>query len=280
MMKKQKNHTSTGMTEEKTFSYFNKDYKVEVLDRILIDIKKNNDAVILVDGGERTGKSVLTGCSAKYLDDSFNVDRIVFDGEDLLSTAKRLNKQKYKAIQYDEAVTGLLSTDFMKENFKKLIKLFSMSAKRNHIVFLIVPNIKLMPSYLITHRCAGLIHVYKQGGKNRGYAKFYSKEKLEYLHFMLKKKGNSAYKRVLPDGRIRFTKDSVKDFESFIDIDEYDRKKTEAIDKLGDENNNKWKDRMIKLMKYCGTQGITQVAMAKELGVSRSQVNHMIRGVE
>lgn len=279
MMKKQKGHTLKPTTEENNFNYFSEIYKSEVLDEIIKDVRRDNDSIILVDGAEGSGKSVLTACSLKYVDNSFNVDRVVFDGEELRQQAEALKDEKYKALQYDEAVTGLLSTDFMKDEFKNLIRLFSMGRKRNLIIFLVIPNISIFPQYIIKHRVSGLIHTYKDGGINRGYAKYYSKEKLEYLYYMLKQVGNSAYEKVLPSFRFRFTKPSVYHFNSFIDVEEYNRKKDEAIQKIGQQTNNIWKPRLVELLKYGKEKGFTIVEMSKVIGVDKSQVSAIMRGV-
>jgi len=276
MMKKQKKNISPLSYEDTKFKYFNEYYKVGVLDEIVKHIKRNNDCVLLIDGQEGSGKSVLAGCSAKYVDESFNVERIVFDSQALFENAEKLKAQRYKAIQYDEAVTGLFSTDFMKEEFKNLIKLFSMARKRNLVVFLVVPNIRLLPAYIVTHRSMGLLHVYKNRGVERGYAKFYSKKQLEKLFYELKQKGNNAYKYTKHDMLVRFNKPSVAHFESFVDMEEYERKKDDAINKIGNGKGNIWKPRVIKLMKYMISTGVTQVQISKTLGIKQQQVSVML----
>lgn len=281
MMKKQKNHTLKRIGEEKTFDYFNKEYLEEVLDEIVKDVKDDNDSLIIVDGAEGSGKSVLTACSCKYVDNTFKVDRIVFEAQDFLDGAENLKNERYKAIQYDEAVTGLFSTDFMKEEHKKLIKMLSMARKRNLIIFMCVPTITLLSKHLITHRASGIIHTYKIKGRYRGYAKYYSKAKAGELHDNLKKFGNRAYNWVTPDLHIRFNKPSVEHFKSFIDEKTYEANKDEAINKIiGSGTGNKWKDRLITLIKYAQTKGITQTEIAKELEMKRPFVSSLVRGVE
>lgn len=278
-MKKAKKNISPHIGEENSFNYFNQDYLKEVLEQIKKDVRNDNDSLILVDGAEGSGKTILASCSAKYVDSSFNVDRITFDVEEFFNSAELLKDEHYKAIQYDEAVTGLFSTDFMKEEYKNLIKLLSVARKRNLIIFMCVPKITLLSSHIVNHRASGLIHVYKIKGQYRGHAKYYSKEKMEYLYYHLKKTGNRAYEFVKPDLRINFNKASVEHFKSFIDVDEYDRKKDETINKIGGKGSgNMWKDRTIKLIDVLNKEGKTQKQIADILGLKAPQISMLLSG--
>lgn len=280
-MKKQKGKFLKRTGEDNSFSYFSQDYLSDVLDQILIDVKDDNDSLILVDGIEGGGKSVFAACSCKYLDNTFNEERLCFGAEDFFAIADSLKKERFKAVQYDEAVAGLLATDFMKEEHKRLIKMLSMSRKRNLIIFMCVPSIKLLSSHIINHRAKGLVHVFKKEGRERGYAKYYNRIAMADLHDDLKKYGARAYEFHTPDLRINFNTQSVKHFKEFIDIEKYGNNKDKAIDRVvGFRSGNIWKDRILLLMKELhNNKGMTQLEISKIINIPASHVSGLLRGV-
>jgi len=68
---------------------------------------KDKDCFIAVDGNEGSGKSTLALQIAKYVDPTFNLNRVVFDAETFKEAI--FKAKKGEAIVFDEAFTGLSS---------------------------------------------------------------------------------------------------------------------------------------------------------------------------
>ena len=81
--------------------------------------KKDEDRCYLVDGRERSGKSVFTLQQAKYIDPSFNLNRVCFTPDDFLLQIR--TAKPGQVVVFDEAFRGLSSKGAQSKINKKII---------------------------------------------------------------------------------------------------------------------------------------------------------------
>lgn len=162
------------------------------------------DMIFLVDGLERTGKSVLAQQIAYYLDPTFNLDRICFSTDELKRCI--INAQPYQALIFDEAFTGLSSKASMSKESQELIQVFAEMGQKNLFLLIVMPTFYELNRYVAIHRSRALIHVYsgsdpkqpKKDGFVRGFFTFYDRDKKielyanEYLKKHYRYKGPGA----------------------------------------------------------------------------------------
>jgi len=145
---------------------------------------KDNDWVWIVDGEERSGKSVLSQQLAKKVDPTFNIERVTFTPNEFLECVKKASKGQ--AIVYDEAYTGLSSRSAMSKVNQMLVNLMMEMGQKNLVVIITMPTFFMLDKYIALWRAKGLFHVYTYKGK-RGFWKYYNKHKKKYLYFNGKK---------------------------------------------------------------------------------------------
>ena len=198
--------------------YYMDGYLKKNLDIANKAIRKDWDMVILVDGMEGSGKSVMAQQAAYYCDPSFNLKNIVFTPSEFkkeIMTAK-----KYTSIVYDEAYTGLSSRATMSMINRALVSMLAEIRQRNLFVFVVMPTFFDLDKYVAIWRSRALINLYTDGF-NRGYFKFYSSSRKKELYVNGKKFYN--YFKPEPNFRGRFT-----DFYT-VDKEKYKRKKRDSL---------------------------------------------------
>jgi len=214
-------------------------YLKENIDNFLIKaVEKKFDGVVIVSGIEGAGKTTLAATIAKHCDPTFpgpllndgttrrRCDRMVFDTKQIL---EQIDKSTVgQAIVIDEAVLSMFSQDHANDMHKILLKKFVTIRKKRLYIFLVIPSIFLLRRYFAIFRTRAAIHCTVNEGINRGFFAFfsYNTKRLLYLRG-LKEFNQSAVK---PDFRGRFT--DTEGF--FFDVNEYDKKKEEAILSLTD----------------------------------------------
>lgn len=82
--------------------------------------QRENDWVHATIGGEGLGKSTLNAAMSFYIDDTFNADRMHFNGDTFRSHAMEL--EPGQAISHDEAVEDMYKREGMATNVRKMIK--------------------------------------------------------------------------------------------------------------------------------------------------------------
>ncbi len=143
--------------------------------------KRDKDAVIAIDGLEGSGKSTLAFQIAKYIDHSFNINRIVFDPEGFRDAIFKATKGQ--AIVFDEAFTGFSSRASLSAVNRALVSLMMQMRQKNLIVIIVLPTFFLLDKYVALFRTKFLIHVYENKGV-RGYFRIYNRKKKKYLYLM------------------------------------------------------------------------------------------------
>ena len=202
-------------------------YLVQNLNTAKNVIKKDWDFVFIVDGLERSGKSQFSFQCAKYCDPSFNIDRIAFTPDRFKELV--LHSQRYQAIVYDEAFTGMSSRAAMSKVNRLLNQMMAEIGQKNLFIFITMPSFFDLDRYIGLHRSVALAHIYTGDGFERGFFSFYNREKKKIL--FLKGKKLYSYKEPTPNFYGRFTNHFV------IDEEEYRKRKREAL-----QHNEKIRD--------------------------------------
>lgn len=143
--------------------------------------KKDKDCVLVIDGGEGTGKSTLAFQIGKYVDKTLNLNRVVFSPEDFREAV--FKAKKGECIIYDEAFTGFSSRSSLSPVNKVLVSLAMQMRQKNLFVLIVLPTIFMLDKYMAIFRTKALIHVFESHGR-RGYFRVYNKNKKRYLILM------------------------------------------------------------------------------------------------
>lgn len=170
--------------QEKTFSMDNK-----LHDRLITKIKpgihqKDKDRVIVIDGAERSGKSVFAQQLGYVLDPTLSIDRICFTPEEFQRAVT--NASKGQCVIYDEAFTGLSSRSSLAEVNRLMVSLMMEMGQRNLFVIIVIPTFFLLDRYVALFRSKDLFHIYTKEGK-RGRWIYFNSRKKKVLYILGKK---------------------------------------------------------------------------------------------
>jgi len=149
---------------------------------------KDEDRCYIVDGRERTGKSVFALQQAKYIDPSFNIDRVCFTPEEFLKQIREAPEGS--CVIFDEAFRGLSSKGSQSKINKMIVQAMMEMGQRNLIIFVVLPTIFLLELYAAVLRSNALFHVYKDKKGKRQF-KTYNYQRKSQLYNYGKKKGFS-----------------------------------------------------------------------------------------
>lgn len=215
-------------------------YLKKQLDFLTDCVARNWDGVFMIDGVEGGAKSRgLAFPCAYYLDNRFNLDKVVFTPKQFEEAVLTLPHSS--AIVWDEFVLGGgLSTEFMTSAQKSIMKMFSTIRKKRLFIILIIPTFFNIAPYFSVHRSRFLLHIYTPDGISRGKYKIYTWDTKRKLYFKGKKEWN--YSIVPADFKCSFYDDVSPDKQPnlFFSDDEYEAKKDEAIKSIyADKDLNK-----------------------------------------
>jgi len=110
--------------------YMDKILKFNIDNFLIRGVNRGHDAIGLITGLEGTSKSTFVKALAYYVDPSFNLDRIVFSGADLMWCID--HARPGQAIIFDEAIMDMSSQDFATDMQKILIKKFTLIRKNDY----------------------------------------------------------------------------------------------------------------------------------------------------
>lgn len=182
------------------------------LDLLKRVIKKDWDHVLLVDGEERSGKSVLAQQVMSYLiNETIPLENICMNHEEFLTRIKKC--QKNEAIIYDEGFEGLSNRSAMSRINRVLVKAIAEIGQKNLFVAVVMPSFFDLDKYYALHRSRCLLHVYADKEFNRGYFSFYGTERKKQL--FVKGKQFYNYNTQKPAFRGRFTKPYMVDEKAY-----------------------------------------------------------------
>lgn len=233
-------------------------------------IVKDWDWLTIVDGTEGGGKSVIAQQGAKEVDPTFNINRIVFTPNEFRNAI--INGEKYQAIVYDEAYTGLSSRGTMTDINKILVAMLAEIRQKNLFIFIVMPTFFDLDRYVALWRSRGLIHVYIDKGYGRGYFAYYNRDKKKALYMTGKKFYD--YRRPKPNFRGRFTNRYV------VDEVEYRKRKLEAlkqheVEKL-EKDEQKFNFAIKVLSNYASERQIALDLNSVGLAISKSTIHNIL----
>jgi len=151
-------------------------------------VYNDDDLILLLDGMERSGKSVFAQQIGYFLDPKFNLDKIVFRVEDFQHTVK--TAEKYSCIVWDEAFRGLSKRQAISKINKQVVQTLMEVGQRNLFIIIVLPTFFELDKYAALHRCKALIHVVRNDEYKRGFFKFYNYKKMKEMYV----KGRQEYK--------------------------------------------------------------------------------------
>jgi len=196
--------------------------------------KLDEDRVYVVDGRERSGKSVWTLQQACYIDPSLvnDLDRITITPEETLNAIRKTNSTdtETKVIISDEAFRGMSSRAVLSKVNKMITQALMEMGQKNLVLFIVLPSFFLLDMYCAVLRSNALIHISKKKGTNQRSFKVYSYKKKAVLYETGLKKGWN-YKIYTPImGRFPNKYPGGKAFEM-----KYRKKKLSALETMGIE---------------------------------------------
>lgn len=163
------------------------------LDRMMVDIRKDDDVLLIIDGKERIGKSVLAMQIGFYMSGGkFELKDVCLTPEEFKNRV--MEAEKYRVIIFDEAYMGLASEDHMKHYNRLLKKMLITVGQKNLILILVLPSVFELSKYAVLHRSDALISCFKKGGK-RGYFMFYNEHRLKNIYIFGKKTYSYGFKK-------------------------------------------------------------------------------------
>ena len=255
-----------------------KNKKYKLFDRLIDELDflrecnaKNFDAWMIIDGGEGLGKSLgLAIPIACALDNSFNIDRLVFTQDQFNEAVD--NAKPEQAIVWDEFILGGLSTEAMTNQQSMLLKKSVTMRKKRLYIILVVSRFKLIREYFAVDRSRYLIRATTPDGISRGYFELYGyKSKKQRYQLEKNKFQKFTIKMGTPDFNGRFIQPPPN---YFINEESYDEKKEKAIIQISegkeDLKSRKYKEKIQKeqlktntLLKHFNKK---RMATHKELG--------------
>lgn len=185
-------------------------------------IKKDRDFVMVIDGEEGSGKSVLAQQIARRLDPNFCIDNICFNADQFIDRLKKA--PKFSCIVLDEAFSSANSRSALTEVNRSLIGVATEMRQQNLFVLIVIPSFFDLDKYFALWRCRALFHVYFKKDGGRGSYIIFPKSKKKYL-YLLGKKFYDYSKPASPYPVCRFTNHYT------VDELDYRKKKADAFKK-------------------------------------------------
>lgn len=226
-------------------------------------VKGDQDRLYVIDGREGSGKSTLAQQLAAYVDESFNLNRIVFNSEDFKKLIKTI--PQYSAVVFDEAFNGLSSKGSLSKENKRLVQLLMECRQKNLFIFIVLPSIFLLEKYVAIFRSTALFHtsVSRKDVKNRSYQIYnYAKKSQLYLYG----KQMLTYSRPWVDERHRFYGKTP----ACIDRSEYVKKKLAAFEVEDAGKSDSPEGKMYMQRNICFYH------LNKKMGMSHNDISEML----
>jgi len=247
------------------------------LDYLMGAVKNDWDGVILIDGVEGGGKSILAQQVGYYLDPKLDVENIVFTGEEFIERATAID-EKYRVIIFDEAFAGLSSRAAMSSINKNITRMLMEIRQKNLFLILILPTFFELDRYAAIFRSRCLIHV-KADHFQRGDWDMYGYTKKKNLYMYGKKYYN--YRMV--------TRDIFGKFMAFSPVDQikYKEKKQMSLRKAFEPEDRTKKyagaierktlDTTLHIYNKRKQYGLKVVDIADLMGVNASTIANRVR---
>jgi len=242
--------------------------------------EKDQDATILLDGTEGSGKTNAAICLAYYIAEQskreFNVDHVFFDLDEMIKFAGTTKEQ---IIIWDEAALGGLASDWTSKSQRKLIAMLMVCRKKKHIFIFNIPRFFRLALGII-ERILCLVHIYEDDYENEGNFVLIGRQGLESLYYDWKNKRYARY--------FQFKKGSPGHFPYIkpyaINNDLYEAKKDKAIAKLANQDMDKKKEKELekrnaRLRRYIA-KGFKNIEIAELEGVTSRTIREWVKDME
>ena len=269
--------------------YMDKTFKKN-LDIGLDSMEDNDDLVIVIDGKERSGKSLLSRQIGKYCADflgsTFSDKNIFFELNEYVDFS--IESPNYTICILDEARNVLNKKAAMSKGNKKFTNYISECAKKRQVHIILLPAYHDLDKYITLWRNKFVIHVHKwyeeDSTKRSGFKLARGKYTLYLNDEYLKK--SYFYPYAYPRGWE--TRGEFKGFEVFSkdELDRYENKKddnmelkyhTKHEEALLGKREQLNQQRLIKLILHCqNARGITRGEMADSIEMEVGAMNKII----
>lgn len=237
-------------------------------------LKKDKDYVMIIDGYEGAGKSVLAQQVGMCVDKNLNLKRICMNPLEFRGAILQANKGE--CVIYDEALGGLSARGSLSEINKILVTLITEMRQKNLFVIVVLPSFFLLERYVALWRAKCLIHVYEHKGK-RGYWKFWGNRKMNNIYLMGKKSFTYNIKRCASIRKGRFLDGYM------VDEQEYRNKKRRALQRRDrftrSEKFKEQRDKIIYIIYKYGGETAAQIAEwcnLEKVQLKKSIINEVI----
>jgi hypothetical protein len=242
---------------------------------------KNQSAVIVVDGRSGMGKTTISFQIGRYMSGNFNLEHVHFNPKSFLEGLTRVKKGD--VIIFDEAML-LSSRAALTEINRMVVVAMSMIRSKNILVIFNVNSIFDLDKNLALSRADLLLNVYGDSltDKGRFMAFFKGSDGVDRIkHLYINGKKFYSYARPKSNFHANFSSNFV------LDEYEYERIKQEGVNTFLKNRqkpiSTKWRDQRDKSILFHLKNGITQVEIAEELGISQqivSEVKKKYRNIE
>lgn len=155
-------------------------YLQQNLDFAIQAVRKDDDWLLIVDGRERSGKSVLAQQIGYYVDNTLNLERITFSVKDW--EEKINNAKPYSCVIWDEAYEGLSKRSFISKINRKVVNILMKCGQKNLFMILVMPTFFELDKYAVLHRAKGLLHIHRGKKYDRGYFRYYNASGMKRMY--------------------------------------------------------------------------------------------------
>jgi hypothetical protein len=178
--------------------------KVIVINKLLWDKvmniiklrRKGYDALIMVDGKRRTGKSTLAKTIAYLLNPNITINNYVAGLEEAPDKIDKVADED--VLIFDEGSLVASSRDIMAKKNKQLLKIIDVCGQKKLTLIFCMPSFfEISKPIAITHSIF-LIHVYTDDQLNRGRFAYFGTKKKNLL-YIIGKKNHGSYSRPKSD---------------------------------------------------------------------------------
>lgn len=214
------------------------------LDNIKKITKRKWDAVFIIDGNERCGKSTLGMTAAWYLSNGrITINNFAAGMQD---AAEKIEKLPDGSILFvDEGSLVFNSKDSMTREAKKLQKVLDVVGQKNMIFIIVLPCFFDLNKNIATRRSKFLLHVYTGSDMIRGRFSYFSPNKKRHL-YSLGKKNFGSYSKPKSDWLGGFEDFKLPFDEEYIELKR--KSLNEALELGGEKGDGRFKYGDIRAM--------------------------------
>lgn len=189
-------------------------------------VRRDFDFVMVIDGSEGSGKSVLAQQIGYYLDPSLTLERITFTPDEFKDMV--LEAKPETCILLDEAFGALSSRRTMSLINIGIVDLLTEIRQKRLFIIIVLPTVFDLDRYVAMWRSRCLINVYLSG-LERGQFAFYNQERKKIM--LLKGRKTYSYHCIKPNFLGSFT--------NYYTVNEadYRKKKYESLRALKTQEN-------------------------------------------